>query len=260
MPSFCAPHFSRHPHRGCYPFSVAEGNMSVQYQKYNSLRSLTRICFLEIAPFRIAVQIRLGCIFIFVLQIVPHFVDSYSHFEKAFSPRSSISHNTPILWPESHNCKMWGCLLKRCQNLRGRALSPVSYITVLQLSSTFSFLLSSASHTATLFSEIQLLPLLDNVQLNTDETNANIVCDFYIKSWWSLLVYSFEVHICSKQLKQIVVLLEDCRKFCTAGVPKPATSCAWYHRQHIQKLKTKTQTNQHPVEVFPSNFKFVLKC
>lgn len=151
-------------------------------------------------------------------------------------------------------------MLKRCQNLRGRALIPVSCITVLQLSSTFSFLLSSASHIATLFSEIHLLSLLANVQLSTDETNTNIVCDLSIKTCWSLLVYSFEVQACSKQLKQIGALLEECRKFHTAGTPKPVSSCASYHRQHIQKLKTKAQTNQHPVEVFPSNFKFMLKC
>lgn len=120
--------------------------------KNNSLwliLSLTRVCFLELAPFRTAVQIRLGWIFISVLQSVPHFVDSSSPFEKELGVCSSIAkinHNRWILSTESRNCKAWGCLFKRCQNLRGRALTPVSNVTVLQLFSTFSFLLSCFSY------------------------------------------------------------------------------------------------------------------
>lgn len=70
--------------------------------------------------------------------------------------------------------------------------------------STFSFLLSSASCIAMLSSEIHPLSLLGNFLLNTNETNANIFCDFPIESCLSLLVIVLKYkHVLSSPNKQV---------------------------------------------------------
>lgn len=83
--------------------------------------------------------------------------DPFKKASGAHSSTAKINNSRWMLLTESQKCKMWGCLFKGCQNLRRRALIPVSYMTITQLFfPTFLSLLSSASCPAALANPRQI--------------------------------------------------------------------------------------------------------